>query len=68
MTGAILKVDPAIERRLAADIADWRSARDQAAVDAALAELRRAAESDDNVMPASIALARPAARPASGAT
>ena len=55
---AILKVDPAIERRLAADIAEWRSARDQSAVDAAIDELRRAAESGDNVMPASIALAK----------
>ena len=56
--GAILKVDPAIERRLAADIAEWRSARDQAAVDAALDELRRAAEGGDNIMPPSIALAK----------
>ena len=56
--GAILKVDPAIERRLAVEITEWRSARDQAAVDAALDDLRRAAESDDNVMPPSIALAR----------
>ncbi len=56
--GAILKVDPAIERRLAAEITEWRAARDEAAVDAALEELRRAAESGDNVMPPSIALAK----------
>ena len=36
----------------------WRSARDQAAVDAALDELRRAAVEGDNVMPPSIALAK----------
>ena len=55
---AILKVDPAIERRLVTDIAEWRATRDQAAVDAALDDLRRAAESGDNVMPPSIALAK----------
>ncbi len=41
-----------------ADVTAWRSSRDQAAVDAALAELRRVAGSDENVMPATIALAR----------
>jgi len=35
----------------------WRAARDAGAVDAALAELRRVAESGENVMPATIALA-----------
>jgi len=40
--GAILKVDPSVERRLAADITDWRAARDQTAVDDALADLRAA--------------------------
>ena len=53
-----MKVDPAIERHLAADIAEWRSAHDQAAVDAALDELRRAAEGGDNIMPPSIASAK----------
>ena len=36
----------------------WRADRDRRAVDAALDELRRAAESGDNVMPATIALAQ----------
>jgi ethylmalonyl-CoA mutase len=56
--GAILRVDPAIEAELVADLATWRSARDQQQVDEALAELRRAAVEGDNVMPASIALAK----------
>ena len=38
--------------------AAWRAGRDQAAVDAALAELRRVASSTENVMPATLALAR----------
>jgi len=41
-----------------ADVQAWRAGRDQAAVDAALAELQRVAESGENVMPATIALAR----------
>jgi len=56
--GNILTVDPAVEPQLIADVEAWRSARDAAAVTQALDELRRAAASDDNVMPATIALAR----------
>ncbi len=56
--GSILKVDPGVERQLRTELAEWRSARDQAAVETALADLRRAAENGDNVMPPSIALAR----------
>ena len=55
---AILKVDPAAEAELRADVARWKAGRDNAAVDRALAELRRVASDDgDNVMPATIALA-----------
>jgi len=54
----ILKVDPAVEHETIAGIVEWRAKRDQAAVDVALSELRRVAASDENVMPASIALAR----------
>jgi ethylmalonyl-CoA mutase len=54
----ILTVDPAVEAELIADVTAWRSSRDQAAVDAALVELRRAAVGGDNLMPPSIALAR----------
>jgi ethylmalonyl-CoA mutase len=55
--GAILKVDPAVEAELVADVESWRASRDGAAVAAALDELRRVAQSDENVMPATIALA-----------
>jgi (2R)-ethylmalonyl-CoA mutase len=54
----ILKVDPAAEAQLRADVRAWRAERDGAAVRAALDELRRvAANEDENVMPATIALA-----------
>ena len=52
----IMKVDHAVEQQAIDELAAWRSSRDQAAVDAALDELRRAAAEGDNVMPASIAL------------
>jgi (2R)-ethylmalonyl-CoA mutase len=53
----ILKVDAAVEARQIADLERWRSQRDGDAVAAALEALRRAAEGDENVMPATIALA-----------
>ena len=56
--GAIMKVDHAVEAEMVADAEAWRASRDQGAVDAALADLRAAAEGGDNVMPASIALAQ----------
>ncbi|HZI45249.1 MAG TPA: methylmalonyl-CoA mutase family protein, partial [Ilumatobacter sp.] len=56
--GAILTVDPAVGEEIAQDVQAWRAARDQAAVDVALAELRRVASSTENVMPATLALAR----------
>ncbi len=55
--GSILRVDPAVESELRADVEAWRSARDGAAVGRALDALRRAAEGTENVMPATIALA-----------
>ena len=57
---SIMKVDPLIESELRADVAAWRSNRDQSAVDGALVELVRVARSDDpddNIMVPSIALA-----------
>jgi (2R)-ethylmalonyl-CoA mutase len=54
----IMKVDPAVEQETIDGLAEWRAARDQPAVDAALEVLRRAAQDGDNVMPASIALAK----------
>jgi ethylmalonyl-CoA mutase len=56
--GSIMKVDHTVEAEMIADVRAWRTTRDQAAVDAALADLRRAAEEGDNVMPPSIALAK----------
>ena len=54
---AILRVDPAVEAEMKADVAAWRESRDGAAVQRALDALRRAAESGDNVIPATVALA-----------
>ena len=56
--GAILTVSPEVEAEQIAKLAQWRAARDARAVAAALAELRRAAQSNVNIMPASIACAK----------
>ncbi|MGP0047798.1 MAG: methylmalonyl-CoA mutase family protein [Solirubrobacteraceae bacterium] len=57
--GGILVVDPKVEAQQQAALQQWRSERDQAAVDAALAELARVARADsENIMPATIAAAR----------
>ena len=56
--GRIVKVDPAVEAETIADVVAWRSRRDADAVRIALDELRRAAESGDNLMEPSIALAK----------
>jgi (2R)-ethylmalonyl-CoA mutase len=55
--GSILKVDPALEAQTIAEVQAWRSQRDNDAVKRSLDQLRRAAESGDNVMPATIDLA-----------
>ncbi|MFP5310519.1 MAG: protein meaA [Actinomycetes bacterium] len=56
--GGILKVDDAAEVEQLERLAAHRERRDDAAVEAALAELRRAAEADENLVPASIVCAR----------
>jgi (2R)-ethylmalonyl-CoA mutase len=57
--GGILVVDPRVEAERIAALEQWRQQRDQAAVDAALAELARvAAAPDENIMPVTIAAAR----------
>jgi (2R)-ethylmalonyl-CoA mutase len=57
--GGILTVDPGVEAEQIEAVKQWRSSRDQAAVDAALAELARVAAGDsENIMPATIAAAR----------
>jgi (2R)-ethylmalonyl-CoA mutase len=63
--GGILVVDPAVEAEQIAAVKRWRSERDQAAVDSALAELARVAgagggeaEAQENLMLPTIAAAR----------
>jgi (2R)-ethylmalonyl-CoA mutase len=56
--GGILVVDPDVERHQRDAVAAWRAGRDQAAVDAALAEVARVAASDENVMEATLAAVR----------
>jgi len=56
--GGILVVDPEVEQQQKEALAAWRAGRDQAAVDAALAELARVARTDENIMDATIAAAR----------
>lgn len=56
-TDNIMIVDPAVEAEMIADVNAWRISRDNARVDAVLAHLRAAAESDENIMEASIELA-----------
>ncbi len=53
----ILRVDPAVEAHTIAELEQWRASRDNDAVAAAINELRRVAQSDENIMAASIALA-----------
>jgi (2R)-ethylmalonyl-CoA mutase len=55
---AIMTVDPAVEAEQVARLGEWRAARDATAVAQALADLRHAAQTGANVMPASIAAAR----------
>jgi (2R)-ethylmalonyl-CoA mutase len=57
--GGIMTVDPAVERERKEALAAWRAQRDDAAVQAALAELARVArDPNESIMPASIAAAR----------
>ncbi|WP_170367638.1 protein meaA [Ruegeria arenilitoris] len=56
--GGIMVVDPAVEQEQIARLNDWRAARDEAAVAAALADLRAAAQSGANIMEPSIAAAK----------
>ncbi|MBB4207910.1 protein meaA [Roseinatronobacter bogoriensis] len=56
--GAIMMADPQAEADQIARLQAWRAARDEAAVKAALADLREAARLGSNVMPASIAAAK----------
>jgi len=54
---SILRVDPAVEADMAADVAKWRAARSGGGLARALAALEAAARSGANVMPPTLALA-----------
>jgi methylmalonyl-CoA mutase N-terminal domain/subunit len=54
----ILRVSHEVERQQAADLSRRRAARDQAAVDRALADMLAAVRSDQNVIPPMLAAAR----------
>ncbi|MSZ96408.1 MAG: protein meaA [Actinobacteria bacterium] len=56
-TDNIFVVDAAVEAEMVADVNAWRASRDNTRVTAALAHLRAAAESNENIMEASIELA-----------
>ena len=56
--GAIMQADPAAEADQIARLQAWRQGRSAAAIEAALAALRRAAQGGANIMPASIAAAK----------
>ncbi len=58
LDAAIQAADPAAERSALDSLARWRDARDQTAVDAALAALADAAASEANLMPPTVAAAR----------
>jgi (2R)-ethylmalonyl-CoA mutase len=56
--GGIVTIDPAVEREQVRAIEQWRAERDPRAFDAALEELRRVAATNENLVPATVALAR----------
>ncbi|MBU3028805.1 protein meaA [Paracoccus marinaquae] len=56
--GGIMVVDPAVEQDQISRLEAWRGARDEGAVEAALAALRVAAQKGENIMPYSIAAAK----------
>jgi (2R)-ethylmalonyl-CoA mutase len=58
LNGGIVTIDPAVEREHVEAIEAWRGARDQAMVDAAVAHLQAVARTSENLVPATIALAK----------
>jgi methylmalonyl-CoA mutase N-terminal domain/subunit len=54
----ILRIDPALERKQVDRLAATRAKRDSAEVEATLAELKRAAATEENLMPPIVAAAR----------
>jgi (2R)-ethylmalonyl-CoA mutase len=60
LDAAIHTPDPEAESRAVTSLGQWRAARDADAVERALADLREAAKTDANLMPATVACARAA--------
>jgi (2R)-ethylmalonyl-CoA mutase len=58
LDGGILVVDPAVEAEQVRALEVWRTNRDAAAVESALAALRQAAAGEENIMAASLSAAR----------
>jgi (2R)-ethylmalonyl-CoA mutase len=58
LDAAIMTVDPAVERNVVAALQRWRDERDEARAHQALAELKRIAAGDGNLMPATLECAR----------
>jgi (2R)-ethylmalonyl-CoA mutase len=56
--GGIVTIDPAVEQAQVAALDEWKRTRDNEAVDLALERLRKAATTDENLVPATIELAR----------
>jgi (2R)-ethylmalonyl-CoA mutase len=56
--GGIVTIDPEVEREHIEAIQQWRRQRDNTAVEAALAEVRRVAATTENLVPATIAFAK----------
>jgi (2R)-ethylmalonyl-CoA mutase len=57
-SGGIVTIDPAIEREHVENLEQWRSARDNAAVERALEQVRAVAATKENLVPATIEFAR----------
>jgi (2R)-ethylmalonyl-CoA mutase len=55
---AVQTVDPAVEQQAIADVQAWRSVRDETTVASALANLRAAALTEQNLMPFTVECAR----------
>ena len=58
LDGAIMVADPEAEAKAKADLEQWRSQRDQGAVDEALEELQKLAKTETNLMEATLAAVR----------
>ena len=55
---AIVQVDPAVEAHAVEAMREWRSSRDASKVEASLARLKAAADSNENLMPATLECVR----------